>query len=92
MDLAQIRDLLKIVAESGVSEVEVEEEDFRLVVRKHAPNVTMQAPPPPPMPFPYPMPYPPMMPAPAMPAAPSAMLPPAPAPAAQAAPRFVRPR
>ena len=42
MDLAQIQELLNIVAESGVAEVEIEEDDFRLVVRKSAPNITMQ--------------------------------------------------
>ena len=44
MDLQQIRELLRIVAESGVAEVEIEEDDFRLVVRKSAMGVTMQAP------------------------------------------------
>ena len=44
MDLAQIQELLSIVAESGVAEVEIEEDDFRLVVRKSAPNITMQQP------------------------------------------------
>lgn len=53
MDLAQIKELLKIVADSGVAEVEIEEDDFKLVVRKNAASVTMQ-----PM-FPsYGMPYP----------------------------------
>ena len=42
MDLAQIRELLEMVAESGVAEVEIEEDDFKLVVRKNAPSVTMQ--------------------------------------------------
>ena len=42
MDLAQIQELLNIVAESGVAEVEIEEDDFRLVVRKSSPNITMQ--------------------------------------------------
>ncbi len=45
MDLAQIKELLKIVADSGVAEVEIEEDDFKLVVRKNAPSLTMQAPP-----------------------------------------------
>lgn len=43
MDLAQVQKLLKIVAESGVDEVEIEEDDFRVVVRKNAPNITMQS-------------------------------------------------
>jgi len=36
MDLEQIKELLKLVAESGVSEVEIEDEDFRMVVRTGA--------------------------------------------------------
>ncbi len=44
MDLAQIKELLKIVAESGVAEVEVEEDEFKLVVRKNAPAVMVQHP------------------------------------------------
>lgn len=45
MDLAQIRELLKIVAESGVAEVEIEEKDLKLVVRKTTTPVMMQLPP-----------------------------------------------
>jgi acetyl-CoA carboxylase biotin carboxyl carrier protein len=44
MDLDQIRELLKIVAESSVAEVEIVEDDFKLVVRKHATTVTVQQP------------------------------------------------
>src|SRR5688572_10539445 len=44
MDLAQIRELLKIVADSGVAEVEIEEDDFKLTVRKNAPSVMVQPP------------------------------------------------
>lgn len=44
MDLAQIKELLKIVAESGVAEVEVEEDEFKLIVRKNAPTVMVQQP------------------------------------------------
>ena len=58
MDLARIRDLLKVVAESGVAEVEFEEEGVKLVVRKSAPTVLMQ---PPPMVAPYGAGYPPPM-------------------------------
>ena len=58
MDLARIKDLLKIVAESGVAEVEVEEEGVKLVVRKNAPTVMVQ---PPPMVTPYGAGYPPQM-------------------------------
>ena len=51
MDLAQIREILKIVAESGVAEVEIEEDDFKMVVRLNSPNVSIQ----PQMPaYPYP--------------------------------------
>ena len=42
MDLAKIRELLKIVSESGVAEVEIEEDDFKLVVRRNTPNVSIQ--------------------------------------------------
>ena len=44
MDLSKIKDLLKIVAESGVAEVEIEEADFKLVVRRSAPAVMVQSP------------------------------------------------
>jgi len=55
MDLEKIRELLKIVADSGVSEVEIEEDDFKLVVRKNSPTVTLQ-PQSPSFGMPYPMP------------------------------------
>jgi acetyl-CoA carboxylase biotin carboxyl carrier protein len=42
MDLERLRELLKIVAESGVAEVEIEEDDFKLVIRKNAPAIVMQ--------------------------------------------------
>jgi acetyl-CoA carboxylase biotin carboxyl carrier protein len=42
MDLSKVRELLQIVAESDVAEVEIEEEDFKLVVRKNAPSIMMQ--------------------------------------------------
>lgn len=41
MDIDQIRALLKVVAESGVAEVEIEDEEFKLVVRKHPPTVAV---------------------------------------------------
>ncbi|MFW5972959.1 MAG: acetyl-CoA carboxylase biotin carboxyl carrier protein [Bacteroidota bacterium] len=44
MDLSKIRELLRIVAESDVAEVEVEENDFRVVVRKSGPSIMMQSP------------------------------------------------
>lgn len=37
MDLKHLREVLELVAECDVSEVEIEEEDLRLVIRKHAP-------------------------------------------------------
>ena len=77
MDLAKIRELLKIVSESGVAEVEIEEDDFKLVVRRNTPNVSIQSASPAQQ-VPY---YPP-------PAAPPTYYPPAfpPAPAPQAIP------
>ncbi|MFQ5570706.1 MAG: acetyl-CoA carboxylase biotin carboxyl carrier protein [Rhodothermales bacterium] len=45
MDLARIRELLKIVAESDVAELEIEEEGVKLVVRKNAATVMVQSPP-----------------------------------------------
>ncbi|MEM6646185.1 MAG: acetyl-CoA carboxylase biotin carboxyl carrier protein, partial [Bacteroidota bacterium] len=91
MDLKTIRELLQIVADSGVAEVEIEENDFRLVVRKSAPTVEVQAPQAPqPFPMPYPAPMynlPPQMPAAPLPLAPAPVAPAAaaPAPAAEAA-------
>ena len=38
MDLDRIKEILKIVSESGVAEVEVEDENFRMVVRQHLPQ------------------------------------------------------
>ena len=96
MDLAKIRELLKIVSESGVAEVEIEEDDFKLVVRRNTPNVSIQSaspaqqvpyyPPPAAPPSYYPPAYPPApAPPPAIPAVP--VQPPAPvAPPAPAAP------
>ncbi|ARA93047.1 acetyl-CoA carboxylase, biotin carboxyl carrier protein [Rhodothermaceae bacterium RA] len=83
MDLAQIRELLKVVAESEVAEVEIEQDDFKLVVRKNPPVVMMQ---PPAMPAynvgyaPLPA-YPPMPASPPPPPPPNGAVPPA-APAA----------
>jgi acetyl-CoA carboxylase biotin carboxyl carrier protein len=39
MDLDRIREIIDLITESGVSEIEVEEEGLRIVVRKHAPTV-----------------------------------------------------
>lgn len=55
MDLDKIQQLLRIVAESEVAEVSVEEDDFKITIRKKAAEVTMQ--PSSFMPAPYPMPY-----------------------------------
>ena len=83
MNLSKIKDLLKIVAESGVAEVEIEEEDFRLVVRRSAPAINVQPVQAPPVPYYAPMPYPAQVPyASPPPAAPAAPAPPASAPLA----------
>lgn len=56
MDLKHLREVLELVAECDVSEVEIEEEDLRLVIRKHAPaqapQVTYATAPPPAAPAP----------------------------------------
>ncbi len=90
MDLARIRELLQIVAESSVAEVEVEEDGVKLVVRKNAAMAMVQpqqafapygagysAPMYPPMPPMYPQ----AAPAPAVPAPMAGPMPVAPAPA-----------
>ncbi len=51
MTLNEIKDLLRVVAESGVEEVEVEQDGVRIVVRRNAPAMLVQQ---------APMPYPPM--------------------------------
>lgn len=84
MDLAQLRDLLRIVAESDVAEVEVEQEGLKIVVRKNAPVLTVQQSAP--MPPPYGMGYMPMPYAPPAPGSHPPQPPPAPAPAASAPP------
>ena len=73
MDLDRIRELLRVVAESDVAEVEIEEGGLKLVVRKEAPNVTLQ------QAIPFMPPYP----SPAYP--PPGLAPPYPEPAAPAA-------
>lgn len=80
MNLSQIRELLQIVAESGVAEVEIEEDTFKLTVRKNAPSVMVQPPMYPSYGMPFPSPYPP----PSYPA-PSAAPPPAAGPEPQPA-------
>ncbi len=42
MTLSDIKELLRIIAESGVEEVEVEQDGLKLVVRRHAPTFTVQ--------------------------------------------------
>ena len=64
MNIDKIRELLKVVSDSGVAEVEIEEDDFKLIVRRNAPNVTVQPSSPqgysyPPYSMPMGMPYPP---------------------------------
>jgi acetyl-CoA carboxylase biotin carboxyl carrier protein len=58
-DLEKVQALLRIVNESGVAEVEVEEDGNRIVIRRTAPTVSVQ---PSAMPFPMMMPMPGMMP------------------------------
>ncbi len=91
MDISRIRELLKIVAESDVAEVEIEEDDIKIVVRKNAASVMVQPPSYPAYPM-YPAPaygmppqHQPPMPAPAPPASPEAVSQPADAPQAGAA-------
>ncbi len=83
MDLKKIQELLKLVADSGVAEVEIEEDGFKLTVRTQAATVQVQPPAyfAPPMPMGYAA-YPPAMPAPQ--AAPLAAMSPAAAPPAAA--------
>lgn len=50
MKLDKIQQLLSIVAESGVAEIEIEEDDFKLTIRQNTPQVIMQ-------PSQYAMPY-----------------------------------
>ncbi len=52
MDLKRIQELVKLVASGDVAELEVEEKGVRVVIRKNAPNVTMQTAAYPPMYFP----------------------------------------
>jgi acetyl-CoA carboxylase biotin carboxyl carrier protein len=61
MTLSEIKELLRIVVESGVEEVEVEQEGTRIVVRRQGGTVTVQ-PAMPAMPYLPPMPYPPVPP------------------------------
>lgn len=43
MDLEQIRELLKLVAESGVTEVEIEDDEFRIVIRSGQAETTVRS-------------------------------------------------
>jgi acetyl-CoA carboxylase biotin carboxyl carrier protein len=82
MDLAKLREILKIVAESDVAEVEVEEDDFKVVVRKNAATMFVQSPM-----AAYPMgAHMPMMPPQPQPPSPSPAHAPAPAPQGPSAP------
>ena len=42
MKLSKIQELLRLVAESDVSEIEIEEDDFKLTIRQNSPQVFMQ--------------------------------------------------
>jgi acetyl-CoA carboxylase biotin carboxyl carrier protein len=44
MDLDKVQALLRLVNESGVAEVEVEEEGFKLTIRRQSPTVMLQQP------------------------------------------------
>ena len=44
MDLKKLRELLKLVAESDISEVEIEEDDMKVTIRKDSPFVAVQSP------------------------------------------------
>ena len=52
MKISKIQELLRLVSESGVSEVEIEEDDFKLTIRQNSPQVVMQ-----PTNYPSPMSY-----------------------------------
>ena len=82
MDLSQIRELLKIVSESGVSEVEIQEENFRMVVKIASNQEPVPYAPPPAMGYAAPPPAYPVVQVP--PAAPAAAAPEAAAAPAQA--------
>lgn len=75
MDLETVKNLLEIVAESGMAEVEVEQDDFKVVVRAHptavaaAPQQVMAMAPPAVMPAPTAAPAPAAAEAPAAPTA-----------------------
>ncbi len=88
MDLPLIRKLLKIVRDSGVAEVEITEDDFKVVVRTQPP--VDPAPPAWPPYAPPPVTYaPPPAPAPAPPAPPAQPAPGAPAPEPPSSPEAV---
>jgi len=38
MNISQIQDLIKFVAKSGVSEVEIEQKDFKIIIKTHEPE------------------------------------------------------
>ncbi len=42
MDIKRIEELLRVVAESDIAELELEEEGVKLTIRKHTPTVTVQ--------------------------------------------------
>lgn len=51
MDLKKLREVLQIVAESDVAEVEIDQDGYKLTIRREAPTVTLQPA------GPYPPPY-----------------------------------
>lgn len=72
MNITQIQDLIKFVAKSGVSEVEIEQKDFKITIKTAASKKEVQVIAAPPAYAPAPMPAAPAAPAPASPAAPAA--------------------
>jgi len=44
MNITQIQDLIKFVAKSGVSEVEIEQKDFKITIKTHEPERKNKAP------------------------------------------------
>ncbi len=75
MNITQIQDLIKFVAKSGVSEVEIEQKDFKITIKTAASKKEVQviaAAPPAYAPAPIAAPAPATAPAPAAPAAPAA--------------------
>lgn len=88
MNITQIQDLIKFVAKSGVSEVEIEQKDFKLTIKAaHKESTVQMVAPPQYMAAPVPAPAP--VAAPPAPAAPAAAAPAAPAAAPAADAKYI---